>query len=289
MANPNSDSLRAAHLQWVRLAMEAEGMKCPRCDVEVHDSWVSLAPVKTDDTDLTNPIFTVLDQDEIADGLVPVELTRESLRFQSVCYASLMYCPRKECRGAIFAVTQHWRGGGGFAPGLPSYQTERRIVYPWGFGSKRAGPDVPEPYRRDFEEAAAILAVSPRMSAVLSRRILADLLEEFAGEDNYRLSNRVENFTKDSGHPRRVRENVNILRSIADFGAHTKRDKDDQAVILDVTSEEAEWTLGVVERLFDYFIVEPSKDAAMRDGFNQKRIEAGQNPLPELAPDEGSG
>ncbi|MCK9487421.1 MAG: DUF4145 domain-containing protein [Dehalococcoidia bacterium] len=266
--------------------MEVEPVECPHCGVEVNESLVMLHPDPVQE-DSSNPIFSHMPTEQFRHGY-PVELdehSRGDVFFSGVVTVSLMYCPRDACRRAIVALEQTERD---FSNGLPAFRTERWFALPKLSGSRRADALVPDPYKHDFEEAAALLSVSPRMSAVLSRRVLADLLEEFAGQDNYRLSNRVENFIKDSAHPRRVRENVNILRSIADFGAHTKRDKDDQAVILDVTAEEAEWTLGVVERLFDHFIVEPAKDAAMRASFNEKRIAANGRPLPELPPDGDS-
>lgn len=58
------------------------------------------------------------------------------------------------------------------------------------------------------------------------------------------------------------------MREIANFGAHTQAD--DQAEIIDVSVEEAEWTLEIVERLFDYFIVTPEKNKETRETFDQK-------------------
>jgi len=256
--------------------MEAEGMKCPRCGVEVHESWVSLAPVKTDDTDLMNPVFTHLDQNEIVDGTVPVELTRGSSRFASTCYASLMYCPRQECRGALFAVTQHWRGGGGFAPGFPTYQTERRIVYPWGFGPRRAESGVPEPYKRDFEEAGAILEVSPRMSAVLSRRLVADVLKD---QGHYGLKkNALAEFVEDETQPLLLRRMADRLREAGNFGAHTVKDGL-TGEIIDVDGEDAEFVLDVAEALMNHFIVTPAHISEQMNKLDEKVNRAGRVPL----------
>lgn len=53
-----------------------------------------------------------------------------------------------------------------------------------------------------------------------------------------------------------------------------------------MTREEAEWTLNVLDRLFDHFIVTQARDAAMKAEMNRKRIAAGQDPIPDL-PDQG--
>ncbi|MGD0205311.1 MAG: DUF4145 domain-containing protein [Dehalococcoidia bacterium] len=145
---------------------------------------------------------------------------------------------------------------------------------------------MPERFRRDFLEAAAILEVSPRMSAVLSRRILADLLEEYAGRDEFRLGSKLKAFSNDTQYLLTVRKNSQYLNEIADFGAHTQ--KDDQAQIIDVDRDEAEWTLAFIERLFNLFIIEPAYDEAMRASIEEKSKEARRAELPRL-PDEPQG
>lgn len=120
------------------------------------------------------------------------------------------------------------------------------------------------------------------MSAVLSRRILADLLEEFAGKTQYGLADRIDSFNEDTKQPYGLRKNLHYLREIADLSAHTKRD--DQAEIVEVTQEEAEWTLDIIERLFDYFIITPARDASLRESFDQKLERANRKaikPLPD--------
>ena len=121
---------------------------------------------------------------------------------------------------------------------------------------------------KDFQEACAILDESPRMSAVLSRRILADLLKQYAGLNDKRLAERIDKFIADNQHPSRLRDNLHYLREIGDFGAHTM--EDDQGHIVDLEREDAGWTLKIVTDLFDYFIIAPEKDKAQRESFDKK-------------------
>ena len=121
--------------------------------------------------------------------------------------------------------------------------------------------------RNDFQEAALILDLSPKMSAVMSRRILSDLLEEYAGRDEFLLGTKLENFGKDNRFPLAVRQNAQALNEAAKLGAHTK--KNDQEEVIDVDRDEAEWMLGLVERFFEIFIIAPKRDERMR-----KQIEA---------------
>lgn len=145
---------------------------------------------------------------------------------------------------------------------------------------------VPGSMARDFREACLILEESPRMSAILSRRILADLLKEYAHCSQYKLASRIDAFMKDAGHPARHRENLHYLRELGDFSAHTMTDTEGN--IIDVSQEEAAWTLEVVANLFKYFIVEPKKDAAMRAQIDAKLKQAGRKPINKLPKEAGT-
>jgi hypothetical protein len=163
-----------------------------------------------------------------------------------------------------------------------STKTDTSIGYPRD-RVRQVDPHVPEEFARDFIEAAAILDRSHRMSAVLARRVLSDLLEKYANLGQFSLTTRIDKFIDDTNQPRSLRENLHHLREIADFSAHTQRN--DGSEVLDVTREEAEWTLDVVERLFDHFIVTPEKDRAIREGIDAKIKEAGRKEIKPLPPD----
>jgi len=121
------------------------------------------------------------------------------------------------------------------------------------------------------------------MSAVLARRILADLLEKYANLTDFSLKVRINEFAKDTNHPHDLRHNLGYLAEVGNFGAHTQTN--DQAEIVDVDEEEADWTLNLVDRLFDYFIVSPEKDRKMRKALDEKLQAANRKPID--APPEG--
>jgi hypothetical protein len=139
-----------------------------------------------------------------------------------------------------------------------------------------------DPFAKDFKEASLILDDSPRMSSVLSRRIVGDLLEKYAGLTDYNLATRIDKFMGDKTHPVRLRENLHYLREIGDFSAHTM--KNDLGAIVDVGREEAEWTLKIVSDLFDYFIVAPEKDRLRREAVDKKLVDAGRKPIKKPTP-----
>jgi hypothetical protein len=120
------------------------------------------------------------------------------------------------------------------------------------------------------------------MSAVLSRKILGDLLEKYANRKEYNLASRIDKFIEDKSHPSHVRENLHHLREIADFAAHSHTDQQEGTTI-DVDHDEAEWTLDIIDSLFDYFIVRPEKDRRRREAFEAKMQKAGRKPLKKPA------
>jgi hypothetical protein len=190
--------------------------------------------------------------------------------------ADWMRCSNEECEEVIVRVHQDIS--------IPGVERERAtwIARPRFATSRRVDPRVPEPFRTDFMEAAALLDTSPRMSAVLSRRILGDLLRKYAKKDEPNLVAQIDAFTAESGHPSALTDNLHHFREVGNFGAHTQEvqaAESGEPVIIDVSREEAEWTLDLVERLFDYFIVQPAKDEEFRARMDEKIERAGRKPL----------
>ena len=144
-------------------------------------------------------------------------------------------------------------------------------------------PLVPEPFRTDYLEAAAILDLSPRMSAVLSRRILADILKQYAQLEQRTLPAQIDAFAADPTKPSSIRENLQHFREAGNFGAHTQIDKtSDAPQIIDVSRDDAEWTLDILDRLFDFLIVGPERDKQMRARWDKNIEAAGRHTIPPL-------
>ena len=248
-------------------------MKCPTCGEHSQDAWKQ---VYWADADVRR---TVRERkaDPDAEDVTAIRLTPND-QLNTLTF-DWMRCNNSECRRIVVrAHTRELMFSGSF----PLPQMKTWTVYPLAGATHPLDPVVPDQYRNDFDEAHGILARSPRMSAVLSRRILADLLEQYAGKTQYNLADRIDSFVKDTSHPVGIRENLQHLRELGDFSAHTK--KNDQAEVIPVDSTEAEWTLVIVERLLDYFAIGPAKDAAMRAKVDEKIKAAGRKPI-EPPPD----
>jgi hypothetical protein len=132
-----------------------------------------------------------------------------------------MYCANDECKQLVIRVHEDFLVRG-VSVEFDEMRTQTWFARP-RFALRSIDPLVPEPFRTDYREAAAILDPSPRMSAVLSRRLLADLLKTYAGLDDFGLNARIEKFRRDSKHPSGLREGMQHFREIGDFGAHTQK------------------------------------------------------------------
>ena len=122
-----------------------------------------------------------------------------------------------------------------------------------------------------------ILDESPRMSAVLSARILAALLEEYCKLNDHKLSDRIDKFIHDPKHPERFKGDLHYVREIRNFSAHTMLDEGGNVV--EVGKEEAKWTLELIGELFEHFIIGPERSKARREQFDKKLKKARRKPI----------
>lgn len=253
-------------------------MICPFCLHHTAEAWQPLQ-LTTDEMGRQSPISSQVQSDlPRREGQAIYDRVTVTVEWSK--------CQNNECRQVLVRVRRYVCGAGMFP--------KADAVGSWfAVPNKRSAPplddSIPEPQRRDYEEAFTILDDSPRMSAVLSRRILADLLKKYDSAKQYGLDARIDAFVANTQHPSRLRDNLHYLREIGNFGAHTQvavqssasgqTETVEEEQVIDASREEAEWTLKVVADLFDYFIVAPRKDDALRSSFDKKLEAAGRKPI----------
>ena len=116
------------------------------------------------------------------------------------------------------------------------------------------------------------------MTGMLGRRVLEELLRREGGYSQRIPAKKIDAFLEDSEHPSAIKKNIHYLREIGNFGGHVQEDETDGTVIR-IEAPEAEWTLVVIDRLFDYFIIQPKQDEQMRDALDEKIERAGRKPI----------
>jgi hypothetical protein len=145
--------------------------------------------------------------------------------------------------------------------------------------SRPVPPEVTDPYKTDFKEAAEVLALSEKASAALSRRCLQAILRDKAGVKHSSLYNEIEEAINAGHLPPDIADGLHALREFGNFAAHPLADIQTGAIV-EVDPGEAEWMLDIVERLFDFYFVGPALTASRKAAINAKLVAVGKKPLP---------
>lgn len=112
-------------------------------------------------------------------------------------------------------------------------------------------PDyVPLPIRQDYEEACAIVSLSPKASATLSRRCLQGMIRDFWGISKSRLIDEI-NALKDKIPAQQWRV-IDGLRRIGNIGAHMESDIN---TIVDIDPDEANKLIKLIELLIEQWYI----------------------------------
>lgn len=245
-------------------------MKCPTCGDNTPDKWQPFWP--------DNRLWGDSSPRAAASKASP---TLDLGPIFSSFKLEYMFCAAEGCNQAIVRAHETLATmeplHDGWQPTDIKRTTTTWVIYPRHV-TRPLDALVTDPYRRDYLEAAAILDISPRASALLARRILEHLLEDFAGGTGNSLNAKIEKFNAEPGRPSEIKAYLHDVREMADLVAHPKRDLGSGALI-DVSLEEADWTLSIVDRLFDYFIIDPARTKARQAEMDSKLKRAGRTPL----------
>lgn len=128
----------------------------------------------------------------------------------------------------------------------------------------------------DYQEACLVLADSPKASAALSRRCLQHLLRDHFKVKNGNLYDEIGQILPSL--PSYLAEALDAVRAIGNFAAHPLKSTNSGEVV-DVEPGEAEWSLDVLESLFDFCFVQPAVMQKKRDAINLKLDDAGKSAL----------
>ena len=103
---------------------------------------------------------------------------------------------------------------------------------------------IPQTIRQDYEEACAIMTLSPKASATLSRRCLQGMIRDFWKIKKSNLFEEI-NALKDK-IPADLWKSIDSLRQLGNIGAHMEKDTN---TIIDIDPNEAESLVKLIELL----------------------------------------
>ena len=218
-------------------------MKCPHCLTGIHESFTQLGGAGF-------PQVTSKRGDVI--------LPRSVTAFHQIC---------PECLGIILKLRLSRSG----------QVDEDFIAFPKSI-ARPLPPDVVDPYRKDFAEAAAVLADSAKASAAISRRCLQMILRDCEKVKPSDLSKEIDEVLARGALPTYLGDSVDAIRNIGNFAAHPMKSTNTGEVI-DVEPGEAEWLLDVLEGLFDFYFVQPAILKEKRSALDAKLADVKKPPM----------
>jgi Domain of unknown function (DUF4145) len=219
-------------------------MKCPHCQVEFHGNPYTF-PLGADD----DGTWGAVKHNCPACSRTVVEM---------VC-----------CKSMI---------GGGQGDGWFNGIEKRFVVYPRRATRPAPPSEVPSEFAQDYIEASLVLADSPKASAALSRRCLQHILREKARVKKSDLAKEIDEVLASRSLPSHLAEAIDAIRNIGNFAAHPIKSTS-SGEIVPVEPGEAEWTLDVLDGLFDFYFVQPEVFKKRRAALDAKLSGLGKPPM----------
>lgn len=162
-------------------------------------------------------------------------------------------CPSPSCRKYALYVSLHEQEthttGGRLVHFLPGETIQEWQLVP--SSSAKVFPSyIPKPLLDDYQEACAIVQLSPKSSATLARRVLQGMIRDFWKVRKDRLVDEIKAIKEKVELP--VWKAIESLRKMGNIAAHMEEDIN---LVLDVEPKEARALIGLVEMLFQEWYV----------------------------------
>ena len=161
---------------------------------------------------------------------------------------------------------------------LPSAVEHAVLVRPKGVNRVPVPAEVPPEFARDYLAACRVIVDSPEASAALSRRCLQQILRDKAQVQHpNNLAEAIKEVVNSSRLPTDLANSLDAVQNIGNFGAHPNKSLN-TGEIVEVEPGEAEWSLEVIELLFDHYFVRPADIQRRKQALDSKLAETGKPP-----------
>jgi len=186
-------------------------------------------------------------------------------------------CPK--CKGQIVWLNELSPRPEGLEQYAERTITQVSLLYP-KFATKSSPPDTPADIARSVQEAWAVLELSPKASAALSRRCLQDIIRRQEGMGERRLVEEIRRLLVTNKLPKSLAEDLDAIRVVGNFASHPVKDTN-TGEIVEVEPHEAEWTFEVLEELVRFYYEREPMSKARREALRLKAEAAKQGKLLE--------
>ena len=204
-------------------------MKCPYCATTVHMNWSETA------LENIHP-----EESYLKDGY-------------AIQYG---FCP--ECCNLVIQL-QHGMSLGWDENGCWIDQIdEEQPIYPRYATARKLHEFIPHQYAELFRESEEVNNISPRASATLSRYLLQMLLHEELHIHKRNLEEELKELEGMNNVPSKLVSMLQIMRRIANFGAHPKKSTNSSEIV-EAEEGESAIMLDLLEEVFDYIFVKPKQ------------------------------
>lgn len=132
------------------------------------------------------------------------------------------------------------------------------LIYPKFSKRKALNAAIPEKYVQIFQESEQVNNISPRASATLSRYLLQMLLHEELHISKGNLEKEIAELEARSNVPSKLVTMLQVMRRVANFGAHPKKSTNSNEIV-EVEEGESAIMLDLLEEVFDYIFVKPKQ------------------------------
>ena len=214
-------------------------MKCPNCATTVYINWK-----------------------EVVFPATPLEDTYDEGGY-AIQYG---FCP--EC-GKLVIQLQHGLELGYNRDYWIDRIDEENIIFPRYPMGRSLDKYIPSKYAQLYRESEEVNSISPRASATLSRYLLQMLLHEELHIKKKNLEEEIKELEGSSNIPTKLVAMLQVMRRVANFGAHPKKSTNSNEIV-EVEAGESAVMLDLLEEVFDYIFVKPKRQELFLKGIEEK-------------------
>ena len=146
---------------------------------------------------------------------------------------------------------------------------ESKIIYPQFPSGVILDKSIPEKYKELYKQSEMVNNISPMASATLSRYLLQMLLHEELGISKRNLEEEIKELENSNNIPSKLVTLLQIMRRIANFGAHPKKSTHSNEIV-EVENGESAIMLELIVELFDHIFVKPNQQQEFLNDVKEK-------------------